>query len=187
MNMRAIAAVLLGLVISSLAVAGSIPGQITLYKSGAVPLPQNPQAAWVYSSNAYSAITIPAPFDRWKADGVQIKSAALQVVWKANSLNANTGVGIAVCPSQSGAENGLVGCTFLAFFAANDTSGPASYTPGCVSNPGGPFPCRTDVTSALQSFLAQGTSDLYFVLMTYGNGAAGPLVYDGEILIEWGT
>lgn len=161
-----------------------ITNQYILYKSGATSLPTQATAAWEEPSNAYTAITIPMPFDVWKAKGATLSSATTQIVWKANSLYADTGAGIMLCPSQSHAELGLVGCSLLTYFAANDTQGPASYTPGCVSNPGGPMPCRSNITSALQTAIQNGIP-LYLVAVSYGNGTNGPLIYDVEIFIDW--
>lgn len=167
---------------------GAVPTQFTLYKNGSNPLPSNPQATWTYESEVYTAITIPARFDQWRGWGAQILHAEFLAAWEAVSCCADTGVGLMLCPPQTqGAQNGLQGCQMLAFFAANDQVGPASYTPGCVDNPGGPFPCVTDITSILQNLLSQGLSNQYFVLVTYGNGENGPDVWDAEIGIVWST
>jgi len=154
--------------------------QLILYKSGATYLPAPTAASWQKPSNAYTAITIPMPFDVWKAQGVVVSSASVQIVWKANSLYANTSAAIMACPAQTG--GGFTGCSLLVYFAANDTDGPASYTPGCSANPGGPMPCRADVTSILNQYI-QGGTPYYFAIASYGNGSAGPMIWDVEILV----
>ena len=164
--------------------SGVIPQQIILYKDAARPLLNQSRSQWLTPAAAYTAITVPANFDVLKEGGARVYSASVQAVWMANSPGFNTGAGIFVCPSQPNAGAQLVGCRVLAYFAAND-SGPAYYTPGCSTNPGGPFPCRRDVTEALQELIEEGRSQLYFVGVAYGNGTNGPSIFDLEILINW--
>jgi len=164
-------------------VSASQYSQFVLYKSGAQSLPTSHAASWQEPSNAYTAITIPFPFDAFKAQGVSVARADVQVVWAANSAGGNTGVMVLACPPQPSAESGLVGCVNLAFFAANN-SGPAPYTPGCGANPGGPMTCRADVTALINSLIEIGVP-YYLTISSYGNGISGPLIWDVELLINW--
>lgn len=159
--------------------------QYIIYKSAAHPVSTSSDAAWSEIGGAYSASTIPMPFDDMKAAGAAIRSARIFASWKAGSLQYDTGVEMLACPPQHAAQRGLVGCTVLAMYAANDTRGPVSYaTKGCVSNPGGPFPCQSDVTAVFRGLIAAGVP-LYLTVATYGNGNNGPLLYDAELLVEW--
>lgn len=158
--------------------------QYVVYKSGAQSLPTSPLPSWNEPSIAYTAIAVPLPFSDFKEVGDSVRAAQVQVVWRAKSLWFDTGVAVLACPVQTHAEKGLLGCTQLAMFAANDAQGPAATTSGCVSNPGGPFPCRIDVTQALNSLINSG-EDLYLTVATYGNGLNGPDLYDAELLVEW--
>ncbi len=157
--------------------------QYILYKSGAQTLPTSPVADWRPPSSAYTAITIPFPFDRMNASGDRAASASVQIVWAANSAGGNTGVRLLACPAQTNAAAGPVACSQIAFFAANDY-GPAEYTPGCVSNPGGAMPCRADVTTVINNLIQAGTP-VYLAISSYGNGINGPLIWDVELLISW--
>ena len=188
--LRKMLAYILGLAaitFSSLAFGGGvIPTQYTLYRSASEPVtPQHTAPNWNTGGNAYTSLTTYMPFDQWKAAGAVIQSASVKVAWKPNSSGSNTGVGFFMCPAQSGAVSGLVGCRYVAYLAASDDQGPASYTPGCVTNIGGPFPCGLDVTATMQSYLAEGLSGQYLVLVSYGNGSTGPLIWDGEMWITW--
>jgi hypothetical protein len=169
------------------AIAGT-PTQFVLYKSGALAIPAPATAnKWFAPGNAFTSVTILAPFNQWKAQGASILKATAQVVWstKSPATIGYTDVGIFVCPFQNNeATTGLVGCTLLTYFAGNDHVSPD--TPGCADNPGGPMPCFADVTSILQIFLANGTPNVQFTLGTQGNGSNGPDVYDAELMIVWG-
>jgi hypothetical protein len=165
---------------------GNDYSQYILYKSGATYLPASTASSWLEPSNAYTAITMPMPFDYLKAHGVTAAIASAQIVWKANSLYANTGAAMYACPAQPHAETGYVGCTTITYFAANDTSGPAGYTPGCATNPGGPMPCRADVTATINTLITNGVP-LYLTIASYGNGSAGPMIWDVELLVNWTT
>jgi hypothetical protein len=188
MMLKFIQALAVLVITSNIALAqNAVPTQWVLYKNGGQPLPSNPKPYWSYEATAYTAITVPAPFNVWKAQGAKILDARVQAVWHAMSLYANTGVGLMICPSQHNIGiTGFVGCSLLVYFAANDTVGPASYTPGCSPNPGGPFPCGAIITPILQNLIDRGVAGMYFVLVTYGNGNNGPAVWDFEIFITWG-
>lgn len=183
---RALAAALF--VASAPALAGGIvPQQLILYKNPGAPLPQQIQPRWLAPANAYTSITVPANFDLLRSYGADVIYVEAQVVWQANSPAAYNGVGILLCPAQPQAGVELTGCGTLVYFSAND-AGPAPYTPGCTSNPGGKFPCRINITTEFRNAMNSGWPvPLYIVGAAYGNGSTGPDIYDIEIHIFWGT
>lgn len=183
----ALLVLLIALALAFAAPAGAqviVPQQVILYKNAAQPALEQRQQKWLTPAAAYTAITVPAQFDVLKANGAQLQLAWVQVVWAAHSAGSYSGAGIFVCPAQPHAGVDLIGCSALAYFAADDR-GPAPYTPGCITNPGGPFPCGADVTAAMQAHVEAGLPGLYFVGVAFGNGVSGPLIYDLEIFINW--
>lgn len=160
-----------------------IPSQYIVYKNGGQSLPTGAVAAWSEPAVAYTAITVPMPFDALKAAGARVQSASVQVVMRADSPLAATGASVLLCPPQASAEQGYVGCYMLAMFAMSN-QGNMPYTPGCVNNPGGPTPCRADVTQYVRNMIAAGQY-LYLTTATYGNGKNGPDLWDVELLVNW--
>lgn len=184
--MRIILSFLLFMASSVVSAQQFTPTQYILYKSGAASISTQALNAWLPPGVAYTAVTIPMPLLKWKNAGLTVLHAESQMVWKPRSPGGNTGVAALLCPPQSNAGSGLVGCTFLSWFAANNTA-LADYTPGCFWNNGNVMPCRADITAILQSAISQATSnDRFLALATYGNGSNGPDVYDVEIFIDWG-
>lgn len=179
---------LIALLFSISAHAGASYNQYILYKSGAQPLPTTTAQAWYPPSLSYTAITIPFPLDVMKAKGMTASSASVQIVWSPNSTNSNTGASMLLCPAQTSAGSGLENCTVLAYFAGNDATGPASYTPGCSWAAGKTsMPCRLDVTSIVNNQIALGTPSLYLAIGSFGNTVTGPKIYDVELFVTWDT